>query len=157
MKWRIKDSLCLVLLQVPKCFGPVQFFWASPKIWLHLVPLQKLLCQHKNQFYWMQIIFLSGTKCLWLTQYVNKFLVWYKKFGPAQNILGQDFSRSSILFEQKQLILYFFNPIVLTIAKISKLIFLVQWIVMWIAKIASIAHFLKQKYNMSIWVFFCWH
>ena len=36
----------------------------------------------------MQIIFLSGTKCLRLPQYVNKFLVWHKKFGPAQNILG---------------------------------------------------------------------
>ena len=35
----------------------------------------------------MQIIFLSGTKCLWLQQYVNKFLVWHKKFGSAQNIL----------------------------------------------------------------------
>ena len=55
---------CLVLLQVPKCFVPVQIFWDSPKIWLHLVPLQKLLCRHKNQFYWMQIIFLYGTKCL---------------------------------------------------------------------------------------------
>jgi hypothetical protein len=36
----------------------------------------------------MQIIFLSGTKCLWLPQYVNKFLGWFKKFGPAQKILG---------------------------------------------------------------------
>ena len=36
----------------------------------------------------MQIIFLSGTKCLWLPQYVSKFLVWHKKSGPAQNILG---------------------------------------------------------------------
>ena len=36
----------------------------------------------------MQIIFLSGTKCLRLPQYVNKFLAWHKKFGPAQNILG---------------------------------------------------------------------
>ena len=80
--------LCLVLLQVPNFFVLVQIFCASPKIWLHLVPLQKLLCWHKNQFYWMQIIFLSGTKCLWLPQYVNKFLVWHKKFGPAQNILG---------------------------------------------------------------------
>ena len=66
---------------------PVQIFWASPKIWLHLVPLQNLLCRHKKQFYWMQIIFLSGTKCLWLPQYLNKFLVWHKKIGPAQNIL----------------------------------------------------------------------
>ena len=81
-------NICLVLLQVPKCFVLVQIFWASPKIWLHLVPLQKLLCQHKKQFYWMQIIFCSGTKCLWLAQYVNKFLVRHKKFGLTQNILG---------------------------------------------------------------------
>ena len=82
-----KGGLCLVLLQVSKCFVLVQIFWASPKIWLHLVPLQKLLCQHKKQFYWIQIIFCSGTKCLWLAQYVNIFLVWHKKIGPAQNIL----------------------------------------------------------------------
>jgi hypothetical protein len=36
-----------------KCFVLVQMCWASPKIWLHLVPLQKLLCRHKNQFYWI--------------------------------------------------------------------------------------------------------
>ena len=35
----------------------------------------------------MQIILLSDTKCLWLPQYVNTFLVWHKKFEPAQNIL----------------------------------------------------------------------
>ena len=84
-KWQ--QDLCLFLLQVAKCFVPVQIFWVSPQIWLHLVPLQKLSCRHKNQFYWMQITFLSGTKCLWLAQYVNKFLVRHKKFGPAQNIL----------------------------------------------------------------------
>ena len=79
---------CLVLLQVPEYFVLVQIFWASPKIWLHLVPHQKPLKRQKNQFYWMQIIFLSGTKCLWLPQYVIKFLDCYKMFGPAQNILG---------------------------------------------------------------------
>ena len=36
----------------------------------------------------MQIIFLSGTKCLWLAQYVNNFLLQHKKCGPTQNILG---------------------------------------------------------------------
>ena len=36
----------------------------------------------------MQIISLSGTKILSLPQYLNKFFVWHKKFGPAQNILG---------------------------------------------------------------------
>ena len=64
--------------KVSKCFVPVQIFWASPKIWSNLVPLQKLLCQHKNQFYWMKIIFLSSKKCLWLAQYVNEFLLWHK-------------------------------------------------------------------------------
>ena len=79
---------CLVLSQVPKFFVPVQTFSASPKIWLDLVPLQNLLCRHKKQFYWMQIIFYPSPKFLWLPQYVKKFLVWHKKFGPAQNSLG---------------------------------------------------------------------
>ena len=87
-KYYYSCALSFVLLQVQKCFVLVQIFCASPKIWLHLVPLQKLLCWHKNQFYWMQIIFLSGTKCLWLPQYINICLVWHKRFGPAQNILG---------------------------------------------------------------------
>ena len=78
-----KCELIHIVLQVQKYFGPYMVctlvkrfmpcpftgpktFCASPKIWLHLVPLQKLLCWHKNQFYRMQNIFLSGTKCLWL-------------------------------------------------------------------------------------------
>ena len=78
---------CLVLLQVPEYFVLVQIFWASPKIWLHLVPHQKPLKRQKNQFYWMQIIFLSGTKCLWLAQYVIKFLDWTspKYFGTCKS------------------------------------------------------------------------
>ena len=66
MSGKIKKK-CLVLLLVPKCFVPVRIFWVSPKLWLHLLPLQKLLRRHKNQFYWMQIIFLSDTKCLIVT------------------------------------------------------------------------------------------
>ena len=76
-----------LLTNFTKCFVAVQIFWARPKIWLHLVLLQKLLCRHKNQFYWMQI-FLSDTKCLRLPQYVNRCLVWHKKIWTAQNILG---------------------------------------------------------------------
>ena len=75
-------------LLMPCPFTGPKMFCAGPKLRLHFVSLQKLLCRHKKQFYWMQIIFLSGTKCLWLPQYVSKFLVWHKKFGPAQNILG---------------------------------------------------------------------
>ena len=68
----------------PKMFCAGPNFFNQPK---NLVPLQKSLCRHKNQFCLMQIIFLSGTKCLWPPQYLNIFLVWHKKFGPAQNIL----------------------------------------------------------------------
>ena len=82
----------LILMPCPftgyKMFCANLNFLSQPKNLLQLMPLQKLLCQHKNQFYWRQIIFCSGTKCLWLAQYVNKFLVWHKKIGPAQNILG---------------------------------------------------------------------
>ena len=45
----------------------------------------------------MEIIFWYGTKSLGLAQYVNLFLVWHKKFKPAQNTLrpveGRDISR----------------------------------------------------------------
>ena len=75
--------LCLVFLQVAKCFVPIQILWVSPKIWLHLCSPSS-----KNQFYWIQIIFLSSTKCMWLPQNVDKIFVWQKKIGPAQNILG---------------------------------------------------------------------
>ena len=54
-------------------FSPVTNLMHHP-LDRHLVPLQKLLCQHKKQFYWMQIIFLSGTKCLWLSQYVDTYI-----------------------------------------------------------------------------------
>ena len=86
--WKMtNNNFSLFLLKIAKCFVPVQIFWVSPKIWLHLVPLQNLLCRHKKQFCWMLIIFLSYTKCLWLAQYVNNFFIRQKKLGPAQNIL----------------------------------------------------------------------
>ena len=59
--------LCLVLLQVPKCFVLVQIFWANAKIWLHLVPLQKLLCWHKKT------ILLNA----------NHLFIWHKMFVTA--------------------------------------------------------------------------
>ena len=58
----------------PNMFCACPNFLSHSIIWLHLVPLQNLLCRHKNQFYGMQIIFLSVTKCLWLPQYVNTFM-----------------------------------------------------------------------------------
>ena len=59
MSGKIKKK-CLVLLLVPKCFVPVQIFWASQCLF------KNFCASTKKQFYWMQIIILSGTKCLWL-------------------------------------------------------------------------------------------
>ena len=47
--------ICLVLLQVPKCFLSVQTFWARPKIKLHLVLLLKILCRHRKWIYCISI------------------------------------------------------------------------------------------------------
>ena len=44
------------------CAGPKLF--SQPKYLTAFSASSKLFCQHKNQFYWMQIIFLSGTKNL---------------------------------------------------------------------------------------------
>ena len=51
-----------ILVHVPKFVGPVKTFWARPKIQLHLVPLQNILCLHKNCIYQMEIIFWSVKK-----------------------------------------------------------------------------------------------
>ena len=40
--------ICLVLLQVPKCFALVQIFCARPKIYLHIVAVTNILCQTKR-------------------------------------------------------------------------------------------------------------
>ena len=57
---------------MPFPFTGHKMFCAGPNI----------LCQTKN---WT--VFSATPKSLWLAQYVNQFLVWHKKFGPAQNIL----------------------------------------------------------------------
>ena len=38
----------------------------------------------------IRLILLNAKKIVWhkMHQYANQFLVWHKKFGPAQNILG---------------------------------------------------------------------
>ena len=65
----MRYGLLPCLLQVPKTFVTVQIFWGRPNVWLHLVPLQKLLCWHKNWIYSLKIFFWCGTKCLWPVQY----------------------------------------------------------------------------------------
>ena len=80
--------LCLVLLQVPKCFGLVQIFCARPKIYLHIVAVTNILCQTKRWFAFSKIGFCAGTKVFEEALNAVKFLGWLKQFGPAQNILG---------------------------------------------------------------------
>ena len=81
-------DLCLVLLQVPKCFVLVQIFWARPKIYLHIVPATNILCQTKRWFAFSKIVFCASTKVYEEALNAIKFLGWLKIFGPAQNILG---------------------------------------------------------------------
>ena len=90
-------NFCLVLLQVAKCFVPVQNFCVGPKIFLHIVPVTNILCQAKRWFAFSKIGFCAGTKVFEEALNAVKFLGWLKKFGPAQNILrpvkGQGISR----------------------------------------------------------------
>ena len=72
----------------PKMFPAGPNFWSQPRNLTAYSASSKTFVAAQKTFYWMQIIILSGTKCLWLPQYINKILVWHKKFGPVQNILG---------------------------------------------------------------------
>ena len=49
-------------------------------------------------------------KCLLLPQYVNRFLVWHKKFGPAQKILGPVQGQGISLFSVSTKFLTFRRP-----------------------------------------------
>ena len=82
------DNSCLLLLQVPKCFGLVQIFCARPKIYLHIVAVTNIFGQTKRWFAFSNIGFCAGTKVFEEALNAVKFLDWLKKFGPAQKILG---------------------------------------------------------------------
>ena len=77
-----------ILKVVPKCSVMVQIFWASPKLYLLIVPVTNILCQKKWWFAFNEIVFCAGTKVFEDALNAVKFLGWLKKFGLAQNILG---------------------------------------------------------------------
>ena len=81
-------GLCLVLLQVPKCFVLVQIFCTRPNIYLHIVAVTNILCQTKRWFAFSKIDFCASTKGFEEALKAVKFLGWLKRFGLAQNILG---------------------------------------------------------------------
>ena len=66
----------------------VQIFYATPKIYLHIVAVTNILCQPKKGFAFNIIGFCASTKVFGEALNAVKFFGWVKKFGPAQNILG---------------------------------------------------------------------
>ena len=67
--WILFSSNCKQLVlpcpfTSPKMFCAGPNFLSQPKNLTAFSASSKLLCRHKNQFCWMQIIFLSGTKNL---------------------------------------------------------------------------------------------
>ena len=72
----------LFLLQVPKCFGLVQIFCATPNIDFHIVPFPTYLCQTKRRFPFSKFGFCASTNFFWNSTKC------YSIFGLAQNILG---------------------------------------------------------------------
>ena len=80
--------ICLVLLQVPKCFVLVQISCVGPKIYLHIVAFTNILYQTKRWFAFSKIGFCASTKVSEEALNFVKCLGWLKIFGPVQNILG---------------------------------------------------------------------
>ena len=69
-------------------FGLIQFFYARPKIYIHIVAVTKILCQTKRWFAFSKIGLCAGTTVFWEALNAVKLLGWLKKFGTAQNLLG---------------------------------------------------------------------
>ena len=69
------------------------------------------MCWHKRQFYWLQIIFLSGTKCLWLPQYVN--IICFKRYlfsYERKSILNQSLILKNLLKLFRYLSIIYVSP-----------------------------------------------
>ena len=83
---------CLVLLQVPKCFVPVQIFCVGPKFFLHIMPVTNILYQTKRWFAFSKIGFCAGTnvfeealfKCSQILGPDQKIWTGTKHFGKCK-------------------------------------------------------------------------
>ena len=78
----------LGLFTGPKMFCAAPNFWASPKIYLHIVAVTNILCQIKRWFAFSKIGFCTSTKVFEEALNTVRFLSGHKIFGAAQNILG---------------------------------------------------------------------
>ena len=81
---------CLVLLQVPKCFGLVQFFCARPKFIFILWQSQTFCARQKDDLHSVKLVFVPhksfwrGTKYSQIFGLVQKFWTGTKRFGTLK-------------------------------------------------------------------------
>ena len=84
----ILSAFRVVLLQVAKCFVPVQILCVWPKIYLHIVPTTNILCQNSKivpcpftgrKMFCVGPIFLCRTKTLFSYCASHKHFVPHKK------------------------------------------------------------------------------
>ena len=54
------QNLCLVLLQVPKCFVLVQIFCARPKMYLHIWQSQTFCARQKDDLHSVKLVFVPA-------------------------------------------------------------------------------------------------
>ena len=104
----LKRHLCLVLLQVPKCFVPVQIFVSDQKFICILRQLQTFYGRPKDDLHSVTLVFYAGTKNFEEALNAVKLLGWHKTFGPAQKILGPVKGQGITLFIND----IFFIPVV---------------------------------------------
>ena len=96
-------NLCLVLLQVAKCFVPVPVFCVGPKINLHIVPATNIFCQTKRWFAFSKIgfcadaIFWRGTKCRQIFGLTQKIWTSTKHFVTCKLVQALKYSNFYIL------------------------------------------------------------
>ena len=72
-----------VILQVAKCYVPIQIFLSQPKNLTAFSASSKTFVLAQKQ-----ILLNANHLFVWHKIFVNRFLGWIKKFGPAQNVLG---------------------------------------------------------------------
>ena len=80
-----KPQILASHLQVPKCFIPVQIFWASAKIDLRIVPVTNLLCQTKIWFTFSKFGFCASTKSFEPALNAIQLLVYPKIFTSTKH------------------------------------------------------------------------
>ena len=73
---------------MPCPFTGPKMFCASPNFLSQPKNLTAFSASSKTFVLAQKPCFTECKSSFYLAQHVNKFLVWHKQFGPAQNILG---------------------------------------------------------------------